>query len=149
MKKAFVILALIVSQSGLISAQNATSKPDKAAKKAAASNMTPEERAKKGADSAEKKLGLNTQQKADWEAAALARISANKALKDKMKGSTTPGERKEMKTQFKTNMDAFDAKVKAFLTPDQLTKYEQIKQKRLGKRKAGKVDDNDKDGIEE
>jgi hypothetical protein len=144
MKKIILSIAFVTAISGTIMAQDAaTATPATATtKKQMRRDMAPADRAKAGATWAEKKLGLNAQQKADWEAAALARISANQPLRDKLKGSTTPAERKDIGMQVKANKDAFDAKVNGFLTPEQKTKYDQIKQKHMeahqAKIKAGK-----------
>jgi hypothetical protein len=148
MKKIILSIALATVVSGSIMAQDAVTPATSAVatkketKKQMRKDMAPADRAKAGATWAEKKLGLNAQQKADWEAAALARISANQPLRDKLKGSTTPTERKDIGMQIKANKDAFDSKVAGFLTPEQKTNYDQIKQKHMdahqAKIKAGK-----------
>lgn len=134
MKKIILSLALVTGLATLSNAQDATT--GTATKKEAKQNQTPEERAKKGAAWAEKKLGLNAQQKSDWEVAALKRIMANQPHHEKLKGSTTPEERKELHKQVKANMEAFDVSVNAFLTPEQKTKYEAIKKEKQNKRQA-------------
>ncbi len=145
MKKIILSLALVTGLASLSNAQDATKTT--ATKKEAKQNQTPEERAKKGAGWAEKKLGLNAQQKSDWEVAAQKRIMANQPLREKLKGSTSPEERKELHKQVKANMEAFDVSVNAFLTPEQKTKYEAIKKERQTKHqekiKAGKAKADD------
>lgn len=82
-----------------------------------------EEKAAKEANKAEKELGLNADQKSKWQSAALTRINANKPLIEKMQGSTTPEERKQLKSQIKTNGQSFDQTVNAMLTPEQQAKW--------------------------
>jgi periplasmic protein CpxP/Spy len=111
-------------------------------------NATPEERAKHDANRAEKELGLSADQKSKWETAALERIKSNMPVRDKMKGSTTPEERKTLHGQAKTNMEKFDNDVKGFLSPEQKTKWEKMKEDRKKKAKErhkGKKDDLDMD----
>jgi protein CpxP len=149
MKKLILSIALVTGLSALSNAQEATKAT--ATKKENKQNQTPEERAKKGANWAEKKLTLTADQKSQWEVAALKRIMANQPHHEKLKGSTTPEERKELHKQVKANMEAFDVSVNAFLTPEQKTKYEAIKKEKqtkhqakvkAGKAKADDVDDD-------
>ncbi|MCE3228251.1 MAG: hypothetical protein K0S32_2802 [Bacteroidetes bacterium] len=141
MKKIILSLLLVIGMTGVISAQDAAGSKPKTEK----SKMTPEERAKKGAAHAEKELGLNADQKAKWEAAALERIKANAPIHEKMKGSTTPEERKTLHQQGKVNIDKFDATVTAFLTADQKTKWTAMKEKR----KAARKDKKDKHDLDD
>lgn len=106
-------------------------------KKTVKKDQTPEDKAKMEAQRAAKQLTLTTEQQTSWEAAALKRNSANKPLHDKLQGSTTPEERKELHKQAKVNNDAFKTKVEAFLTPEQKVKMEEIKKERH-KRDIGK-----------
>lgn len=96
--------------------------------------MSPEERAKADADRAQKNLALTPDQKNKWEAASLERINANKQYQDKLKGSTTPEERKGIHQSMKQNGEKFDNTVTAFLTPDQKTKFDQQKKERKERR---------------
>lgn len=128
MKKIILITAVLLVASFSTNAQETKKMPP--AKNQERKNLSPEERAKADADRAEKKLGLNAQQKTDWEAASLKRIIANKPYQDKMRGSTTPEERKDLRAKMKENADKFDVTVSAFLTSEQKTKYEQFKKQR-------------------
>jgi hypothetical protein len=150
MKKIILSLALVTGLTMVGNAQDATTAtPVK--KQENKKDLTPEERAKKGSNWAEKKLGLNAEQKSNWEVAALKRIMINQRHRETLKGSTTPEQRKELHKQVKENMDAFDVSVNAFLTPEQKTKYEAIKKQKQeahqskiksGKAPADSVDDN-------
>lgn len=132
MKKALITLALLVMTGAAVSAQEkpATEKGQKM------KNATPEEKAKNGANHAEKKLGLTADQKSKWEAAALTRIQSNEPLRAKMKGSTTPEERKQIHTSVKENNKKFDETVNGFLTAEQKVKFEAMKKEHRDKRMA-------------
>lgn len=96
-------------------------------KKTVKKDQTPEEKAKMETQRATKQLALTTEQQTNWEAAALKRNSANKPLHDKLQGSTTPEERKELHKQVNENNKVFKTTVEAFLTPEQKVKMEEIK----------------------
>lgn len=96
--------------------------------------MSPEEQAKKEAGHMEKQLGLNQEQKAKWTEAAVKRITANRPLKEKLQGSTTPEERKKLHEVARSNKESFDATVGSLLNPEQMAKYEEMKRNRLEKR---------------
>lgn len=93
-------------------------------------NGTPEEKAKKDADRAEKDLGLTSSQKDQWQAASLKMMNANQPYREKMNGPTTPEERMELRKQMKLNRDAFNADVNAFLTPEQKVKRDALHKER-------------------
>ena len=143
MKKLILSLALVT---GLTMAFNAQSTGRHGGTKGdRMKNATPQEKAKHDADKAEKELTLTADQKIKWEGAALERINANAPMHEKMKGTTTPEERKTLHAQTKVNGDKFDAEVSAFLTADQKTKFEQMKKDRHSKRK-GKGGPGEMDG---
>lgn len=131
MKKLLFSLALVT---GMIAASPAQTAPGPKGTKKEMKNASPEEKAKKGTEHAAKKLGLTDDQKPKWEAAALTRIKANEPHRDRLKGSTTPEERKEIHKQVRANNEAFDKSVNEFLTADQKTKWEAEKKERREKR---------------
>lgn len=134
--------ALIAGFNAAVLAQDVTATPGTA--QATKKNLTPEERAKKGANHAEKKLGLTAQQKADWEVAALKRALVNQPLHEKLKGSTTPEERQAIHKEMKANNEAFETSVNFFLTADQKTKFAAMKADRMKtKKKEMKKDFNE------
>lgn len=96
-------------------------------KKTVKKDQTPEEKAKMETQRATKQLALTTEQQTNWETAAFKRNSANKPLHDKLQGSTTPEERKELHKQVNENNKVFKTTVEAFLTPEQKVKMEEIK----------------------
>src|SRR4051812_19277767 len=127
MKQVILALALVVGFSTTTLAQQVSGTNAPVAKK----ELTPEERAKKGAAHAEKKLGLTADQKSQWEVAALKRAMANQPYHDQLKGSTTPEQRKDIHKQMKANNDAFEASVNFFLTADQKTKFQAMKKEHM------------------
>lgn len=145
MKKIIYAAALIFGLSVTIQAQN--TKPSIPKENKERTPMSPEERSKKNVKWAEKELGLNAEQKVKWEAAAVERINANAPLHEKMKGSTTPEERKAVHAQAKVNNEKFNTSVEAFLTAEQKTKWAQVKEKRKqahkDKQKDRIIDDQD------
>lgn len=142
MKKTIMTFALIAGFNAAVLAQDVTATPGTA--QATKKNLTPEERAKKGANHAEKKLGLTAQQKADWEVAALKRALVNQPLHEKLKGSTTPEERQAIHKEMKANNEAFETSVNFFLTADQKTKFAAMKADRMkAKKKEMKKDFNE------
>jgi len=150
MKQLILSLALVMGLTAAVCAQDAKPQPKKTTKQERA-NLPPEDRAKNESERAAKDLGLTADQKSKWEAASLERIKANAPLREKLKGSTTPEERKTIHGQVKGNMQKFDASVNSFLTADQKTKWDAMKEKRKQKKqqhhKGGKdepvLDDED------
>lgn len=149
MKKVILALAIVAGLTGTSHAQEPVKKGK--TEKADKTKLTPEERAKKSTNRAEKELGLNADQKAKWEAATLERINANQPLREKMKGSTTPDERKTLHSQAKANMEKFDANVNGFLTAEQQEAWTKMKEKRkkgghkkgAGKDPGTEIEDHD------
>lgn len=133
MRKLILAAGLIAGFSFTGLAQPTTTVP---VQKQQRKNMSPEERAKDGAERAEKKLGLNEDQKSKWEAAYLRMMAANKPGRDKLNGSTTPEERKEIHKQMKENSEIFDTEVNSFLTPDQKAKREQMRAEKRHRRRV-------------
>jgi Spy/CpxP family protein refolding chaperone len=128
MKKKILAIALLATLSLAVNAQDM--KPGKGKMK----NM--EGQAKHNGDKIAKELGLTDEQKTKWEAAAKERMTANLPLREKLKGATTPEERKSLRTQAKANNDKFDASVNTFLTPEQKAKFEEMKKAKMAAAKA-------------
>jgi hypothetical protein len=135
MKKTMLVLAVFTGLSTAVLAQEPAKVKGKGGRAEMRKDMTPEERAKKGANHAEKKLGLTEQQKADWEIAALKRNMVNQPLHEKLKGSTTPEERKELHKQIRENNQNFENTVNALLTEEQKSKFIQLKEERRNAKK--------------
>lgn len=138
-----VSLFLFVGTTGSIKAQ-ATKSPAPAGQKKDMKNVTPEEQAKMEVNRADKQLGLNQEQKAKWMEAAVKRITANRPLREKMKGSTTPEERKKLHEVARSNREAFDASIAALLKPEQVEKYEEMKRNHQAKAQEKRKEHMDK-----
>ena len=105
----------------------------KGSKTQAGKDMSPEAKAKQETQNATKKLGLSADQASSWEKASLTRLIANKPYMEKMQGSTTPQERKELKVKLKENGAQFDNTVNGFLNAEQKGKWEEWKKEKRAK----------------
>lgn len=132
MKNLALFLALSLGSMTYLVAQTTGDPAAKEQKK----NLSPADQAKRSADKAEKKLGLSADQKAKWEVAETQHLTANAPLKERMNGSTTPEERKQIQKEVKSNNDLFESTVKTFLTSDQFTKFQQLKKEKQEERKS-------------
>ena len=128
MKKKILAIALLATLGLAVNAQDM--KPGKGKMK----NM--EGQANNHGDKIVKELGLTDEQKAKWQTAVKERMAANLPIREKLKGSTTPEERKSLRTQAKANNDKFNASVNAFLTPEQQAKFVEIKKAKMAAAKA-------------
>ena len=97
-------------------------------------NLSPTEKVDKQTDRAKKSLGLNDDQVISWKSALLNRNSLNQPLQEKLKGSTTPEERKVIHQQIKTNNDTFELNIFSVLTEEQKLKYDQLKKEKQHKK---------------
>lgn len=131
--KNLIIAALCLSLTGA-AAQEVT--PAGSGKRVQKNARSLQEKAKFYSERLGKELGLSDEQKTKWEAAALERMQANEPIKEKLKGSTTPEERRKLHTQAKANHDKFDATVATFLTAEQKAAYEKLKKEQREKQKA-------------
>ena len=131
MKNLIISLAMVTGFTIASSAQTETS----AVKTKHQNNLSPSEKADKQTDKMTEKLELNPSQSASWETASNTRNSLNKPLHDKLKGATTPEERKSLRQQMKTNNDNFETTINSFLTAEQKIKYETLKKEQMAKRK--------------
>ncbi|PBQ33605.1 hypothetical protein CNR22_18090 [Sphingobacteriaceae bacterium] len=127
MKKIVLAICLVSSMMLKLEAQSSNPVRTTESSRQEKIKVSPEQKAKKDAERAEKKLGLNSDQKSKWEIAALERVRANEPLRTKMEGCTTPADRNAIHEQMKINKTKFTTTVSAMLTPEQKTKYEQMK----------------------
>lgn len=143
-------MAACFGLSTAVNAQNMEKASDKGkAKKEMKKDWTPEQRAEKGAQWAEKSLGLNADQKAKWQAAALTRIKANEPLREQLKtAKTDQAERQKIREQIKSNNQAFESNISGFLTAEQKAKWDDIKKKKMDAHKMKKGKGPDKDDAE-
>lgn len=131
MKK--VIFLLISFMATLSFAQSS----DKATK-------TPEQKATHHSEVLTKKLSLSPEQKQSVYTLILDRVNKANAVRAKY----TTGDKKGMHKELKPIIDDFNTKIKAILTPDQVTKWEQFKAEKKAKRKEAKEANATDDGID-
>ena len=96
----------------------------------------PDTRVKKETERMATELGLDASQKTLWENAARERILANEPLRQKMRGSTTPEERRDLRRQMHTNQKTFYGKVSAGLTDEQRKRFEALREQKKGHAKG-------------
>jgi periplasmic protein CpxP/Spy len=131
MKKVIFLLISFMATFGF--AQSA----DKAAK-------TPEQKASHHSEMLTKKLSLSPEQKQSVYTLILDRVNKANAVRAKY----TTGDKKGMHKELKPIIDDFNTKIKAILTPDQVTKWEQFKAEKKAKRKEAKEANATDDGID-
>lgn len=90
--------------------------------------LTPEQRLEKEVTRAKTELSLTDEQATKWKTAAEKRNQKLLPIRNKAKGSTTPDERKALRQETKSVLDAFNADVKTFLTSEQQTKWETVRE---------------------
>ncbi len=150
MKKIIILLAACLSLNTAMNAQDMQKDPGKMGMgKGKKQDWTPEQRAEKGAKWAEKALGLNADQKAKWQAAALTRLQANGPLREKVKATKDKAERQKLREEIKSNMSNFDTSVNGFLTAEQKTKWDEIKKKKMEAHKMKKGKDGEEHEIKD
>ena len=115
MKKLFYTLAIL----GMCQTSNAQTPKQQ---------LTPEQKLEKEVMRAKTELSLSDEQATKWKAAAEKRNQKLMPVRDKLKGSTTPDERKAYRQEVKGTMDTFNSDVKSFLTAEQNTKWESVRQ---------------------
>ncbi|SNC66975.1 hypothetical protein SAMN06265337_1793 [Hymenobacter gelipurpurascens] len=98
-------------------------------------NMTPEQHADMQAQRLTKQLGLSADQATQVRAISLAEAQEMKTMRDQAMAST---DRKAGMEQMKATRDKYDTQLKAVLTPDQATKYAQMRDHKMDKREAMK-----------
>jgi len=131
MKKVIFLLIGFVATLGF--AQSA----DKAAK-------TPEQKATHHSEMLTKKLSLTPEQKQSVYTLILDRVNKANAVRAKY----TTSDKKGMHKELKPIVDDFNTKIKAILTPEQVTKWEQFKAEKKAKRKEAKEANATDDGID-
>lgn len=101
-----------------------------AAKKEQKIAASPDDRASREADRMAQKLGLSAEQKEQWRQAVLSKMNSNKPLREQLQGSTTPGERENIRKEMRLNQQVFENKVNGFLTDAQKKQLADERQKR-------------------
>lgn len=143
MKKMLALLAAVALTAGAASAQTTTTttsapmdhRGHMGQKGQGRMNMTPEQHADMQAQRLTKQLGLSADQTAQVRAISLAEAQEMKTMRDQAMAST---DRKAGMEQMKVTRDKYDTQLRAVFTPDQATKYAQIRDQRMDKREAMK-----------
>ncbi|WP_375437197.1 hypothetical protein [uncultured Hymenobacter sp.] len=134
MKKTLVILAAFLLTVGAASAQSSDlATADRAARTGQGrGNLTPEQRADMQTQRLTKELSLTADQSTQVRTIALAENQEMQALRTKFASADS---RQGAGQEMKVIRDKYDAQLKAVLTADQLTKFNQMRDEQLDKRK--------------
>jgi hypothetical protein len=136
MKKIILIPMLVGATFGFFESagQDKTAKPNSQAVENRA--VDPHERAERAAERAEKRYGLNPEQKNQWQAAAMQRSMENQQLREQMKMANSPEEKMTIRQQALQNRTQFENTVKELLNEEQKVKFNRDLQEREQKKKA-------------
>ena len=135
MKKTLVIVAAFLLTVGTASAQSsdlATAGRQNRVGQGRGSNMTPEQRADMQTQRLSKQLSLSADQTSQVRAIALAENQELQALRSK---SAAADSRQGAGQEMRAIREKYDTQLKALLTPEQTTKYNQLREDQLDKRK--------------
>ncbi|MBD2767583.1 hypothetical protein IC235_06725 [Hymenobacter sp. BT664] len=134
MKNTLLLLAsLVLTTAGAALAQAPATTTSPQANEKARSHPSPTQKADRKASKMAKALGLNADQEARVEQLLLARQQEVAALKTKYGTDKKAG-----RADLKAAHDRYQAQLKTILTPEQYTKFNQLKEERHdhGKKKA-------------
>lgn len=135
MKKTLAILAAFLLTAGAASAQSsdlATAGRANRMGQGRGANMTPEQRADMQTQRLTKELTLTADQSTKVRTIALAENQELQALRAKF---SSAGSRQGAGQEMKAIREKYDAQLKAVLTPEQVTKFDQMRDDQLDKRK--------------
>ncbi|UOQ67466.1 DUF4890 domain-containing protein [Hymenobacter volaticus] len=135
MKKTLAILAAFLLTVGAASAQSAdltTSGRGNRMGQGRGGNMTPEQRADMQTQRLTKELSLSADQSTKVRTIALAETQELQALRAKFSSADS---RQGAGQEMKAVREKYDAQLKAVLTPEQVTKFDQMREDQLDKRK--------------
>ncbi|MBC8085430.1 MAG: hypothetical protein H7Z21_19700 [Hymenobacter sp.] len=137
MKKTLVILAALLLTVRAASAQSTdmTATGREMQLDQGRDNITPEQRADMQTQRLTKQLSLSTDQSTRVRAIALAENQEVQVLRGKY---TAAGSRKGAGQELKALVDKYDAQLKAVLTAEQATKFDQLRAEQMDKRKEKK-----------
>ena len=139
MKKMLVLLAALALTAGSVSAQTAPA-GDRVLRQGLKGqgrmnmNITPEQRADLQAQRLTKQLGLSAEQTTQVRSIALAEAQEMQSMRGNLSAGT---DRQAAMQSMKVTRDKYDAQLKAVLTPDQLTKFNQLHEEQMDRRQEG------------
>ncbi|MBO2007943.1 hypothetical protein [Hymenobacter negativus] len=125
MKKLLLLLATVAATTATSFAQAPTSPPTSASTPKSADQM-----AERRAQYLAKELGLSPDQQAKLQPILQAQRQEMQAMRDKVQ---TGGRQRGMGQDLKASMAKYDAQVKGILTPEQYTKFSQMKDEQRDK----------------
>ncbi|QJX47779.1 hypothetical protein HMJ29_12840 [Hymenobacter taeanensis] len=132
-----VLLAAVALTAGSVSAQTAPTQDRvlrQGQKGQGRMNMTPEQRADLQAQRLTKQLGLSADQATQVKSIALAEAQEMQSMRSNVMAGT---DRRAAMQSMKATRDKYDTQLKAVLTPDQLTKYTQLREQQQERRQDG------------
>ncbi|UOG76282.1 hypothetical protein MTX78_06695 [Hymenobacter tibetensis] len=134
MKKTLVVLAAFFCTAGAASAQTADLATAGRANGMGQGrgNLTPEQRADMQTQRLSKQLSLSADQTSQVRAIALAENQELQALRSK---NAAADSRQGAGQEMRAIREEYDTQLKALLTPEQATKYNQLREDQLNKRK--------------
>ncbi|MBS1636375.1 MAG: hypothetical protein JST26_10690 [Bacteroidetes bacterium] len=138
MKKLILSLAAL-SIISISQAQTTTTPVQGGPEKTQKTPPSPDKVAQHDAIRIARELSLNDDQKAKVQAFALERATTNNALREKEKSLTQDADKKALRKEMKANKDKFFNNVNGILTPEQQTKWAQMRQEQMDKHKAMKA----------
>lgn len=144
MKKTLVVLAACLLTAGATFAQSsdmAPAGPGNRMGQSRGSNLTPEQRADMQTQRLTKELSLSADQSTQVRAIALAENQEMQTMRGKF---ATADSRQGAMQEMKALREKYDAQIKAVLTADQATKFNQMRDDQMDKRK-----DKVKDGMKQ
>lgn len=107
-----------------------------ASKTAAATELTPDQKAENETKKATAALGLTDAQKVKFKQFSVERINANKPLREKAKASADKTEKQTLHAQVKANNEKYFNNVNAILTAEQQPKWAEHRKKVEANHKA-------------
>lgn len=124
-------------------AQEQSTKVTNPPAKAQKTPPSPEQMSTRESERMAKELGLNDDQKTKVKNYAFERITANQAIREKMKSMPDGPDKKALHKQTKGNKDKFMTNVNSVLTPEQQTKWKQLIEERKQKHKGKELMEED------
>ncbi|TGD82691.1 hypothetical protein [Hymenobacter wooponensis] len=137
MKKMLVLLAAVALTAGSAAAQTAPANARvlrQGQKGQGRMNMTPEQRADMQAQHLTKQLGLSADQTTQVRSIALAEAQELQSARGNASAGT---DRQAAMQSMKATRDKYDTQLKAVLTPEQLTKYTQMRDQQMDRHQEG------------
>lgn len=135
MKRVIMLIVAFTGLTFMAGAQTTNNTQPATTGTATKKSITPEEQAENQTKHAAKQLSLTEEQKKQYYGFALERINTVHASREKIRATEDKEEKKKLHGESSAALTKFDNNVKGILTPEQLTKWEAIKAKKIERRK--------------